>query len=501
MPLEDAKIIGGELSYLGVRVCKEMLQNRNRWLGLVAELAQGEVKTTESPCRRVIGHQDQNCRHPKLAGPGEDPRCSPNQVLCSFRVEDQLFQFAKLTLTWLPQDHCGDISPDIGFLFVTLPEWLEAEENFGDNGVNRAGKTCFPSWGLVADPFQKIRKTIGSDLADGIRSFCSLYRSRRWVRVTHREHPLTQHLPPVLRLPLPTENRHQHPSQQEAHNPQNQIEPSLAHLASAPLQRLRIDSSKRFGRGVSGHGIGRRQEIVNKLGGSKSDMRVWVAEQRYHGRQSGLCSASKSAQDGQCPESALNWRWAICLLAQIPESSLCLGTQVDQGFNGAICTADLLLICEEPRRLHIPEHWVYGCIKFSLPSRGYVRGPVQKEWQCICAHVLDGSRRVLVRGIRVGRKRISIHPLAQRPAPRFRFAREKTEERHQRHQHPNHRNPNQQQVKSSLLHGPNNMVPTSTEASNKASPSPPSPPVKSMNLFELQEDIERNRCESTSQDV
>src|SRR6266436_5929325 len=58
--------------------------------------------------------------------------------------------------------------------------------------------------------------------------------------------PLTQPLPPILRLPLPPrKNRTQHPSHHQNHH--HEINPSPAHLSSAPFQHLRINHLKRVG--------------------------------------------------------------------------------------------------------------------------------------------------------------------------------------------------------------------------------------------------------------
>ncbi len=138
---------------------------------------------------------------------------------------------------------------------------------------------------------------------------------------------------------------------------------------------------------------------------------------------------------------------------------------------------------KSPRKMKLLEYWIHSTLQLDLQTRTVPSNPIQQIGNRVRTDFTDGlSSQVGLHRTRWDGEQpslIAFQPHTQPLPPILRLPLP-PENRHQKHNQ--HNNRNQQQVKSSFLHGPINMVPTPREASNKASPLPP---VKSMNRFEF----------------
>ncbi len=131
----------------------------------------------------------------------------------------------------------------------------------------------------------------------------------------------------------------------------------------------------------------------------------------------------------------------------------------------AKCTPVLFVVCHPlgPG----PGREVVGCsVQFRPPSWLFITDPFQQIGKRICSDVAHSLLRLLYSSFNTetGQAKF-VHPFTQPLPPILRLALPRA--KHDCKQRPNQPNPDQQQVKSSLLHGPNNMLSYVPKASAK----------------------------------
>jgi len=102
-----------------------------------------------------------------------------------------------------------------------------------DHPIDGCMQILFPGSLLVPYPAQQIGKAVSSDELNRLRSLLACLHLRAAGALLKLFHPLTQLLPPILRLPLRPEDHSQHTSRD--HNRADQVNPSLPRHALTML--------------------------------------------------------------------------------------------------------------------------------------------------------------------------------------------------------------------------------------------------------------------------
>src|SRR5205823_6110189 len=149
-------------------------------------------------------------------------------------------------------NRCRQIGPSIRLFIFLFPERLQAAKNCCGCGMDSAIKPCFPIRRFVAHPLQKIGNSIAPDVANGIDSFLVSAKEPEFfpagfvgqVEVSSITlHPITQLLPPILRLPIPSGSPNQGHSKHCKCNP-DQNDTLLAH-GTNNMPSLALEASRK----------------------------------------------------------------------------------------------------------------------------------------------------------------------------------------------------------------------------------------------------------------